>query len=156
MSPDLIPRFGVLIAFYASSLLLLTVGGNAFCRMVIYRWSGVSGPEAPARPTSWAAAQAQSSSRHKVHSGRVIGTLERLLIMLGITVDSWEVIVAVIALKTAGRVLRPGDDRVVAEYVLIGSLASILWAIGITMITLYADRTFGLNISAAALALKGD
>jgi hypothetical protein len=58
----------------------------------------------------------------------VIGILERLLIFLGLVASSWEILAGVVALKTVAR-YSDLDKQDKAEYFLIGSLASILWAV---------------------------
>jgi|GEM_PF-3188868 len=79
------------------------------------------------------------------HAGEYIGLLERTLIVAGLVLNNWEVILAVIALKTVAR----HDDlnkKIDAEYFLIGSLASISWAIGIAVLLLLYDHYLGLRV----------
>ncbi len=79
------------------------------------------------------------------HAGEIIGLLERTLIVAGLVLNNWEVILAVIALKTVAR----HDDlnkKIDAEYFLIGSLASISWAVGIAVLLLLYDRYLGLGM----------
>lgn len=141
------------VAVYAFSLVLLTWIGNHVCRLCL-KWSNLlpSGPAtlAPTEPATSTHAAPLSGS----HAGRWIGSLERVLIMIGLAAASWEVMVAVIALKTVAR-YQELDKRSEAEYFLVGSLASMLWAVLVTMFTLYYDRTFGLNLSGAILAIRG-
>jgi NADH:ubiquinone oxidoreductase subunit K len=76
------------------------------------------------------------------HAGEYIGLFERTLIVAGLVLNNWEVILAVIALKTVAR----HDDlnkKIDAEYFLIGSLASISWAIGIAVLLLLYDHYLG-------------
>jgi hypothetical protein len=58
---------------------------------------------------------------------------------------SWEVLAAVIALKTVAR-FKELDDRKFAEYFLAGSLFSILWAVVVTSLWLAYDRYAGLGV----------
>lgn len=137
---------------YAVALILLTWVGNHACRLCL-QWSALlpANPSpASAEFTPDAAAPVSGS-----HAGRWIGSLERLLIMLGLAANSWEVMVAVVALKTVAR-YQELDKRREAEYFLVGSLASILWAIIVTLLLLAYDREFGLNLSGSVLAIKGD
>lgn len=106
-----------LILYTAAALFLLTKGGNIFCRWVLF-FAGMRDLPSP-DPVSPAAA------------GRIIGSLERLIVAFGLAAGSWEVIAAVIALKTVAR-FKELDDKRFAEYFLIGSLCSLLWAATVT------------------------
>jgi len=126
------------IAVYLVAIITLTWGGNLFCRFVLHL-SGVRAvPDQKAdeqSPDPAAAAKA----------GRFIGSIERILILLGLAANSWEMLVAVIALKTVGR-YQELDKQIRAEYFLLGSLASILWAVFVGLVLLLYDRTIGLHI----------
>lgn len=79
------------------------------------------------------------------HAGEYIGLFERSLIVAGLVLNNWEVILAVIALKTVAR----HDDlnkKIDAEYFLIGSLASISWAIAIAVLLVLYDHHLGLGL----------
>ena len=78
-------------------------------------------------------------------AGRYIGLFERLLISLGIIVHQWEIIVAVIALKTVAR-YKEIDNQITAEYFLVGSLVSLLWAVLVTVALVIFDRDVGIGI----------
>lgn len=78
-------------------------------------------------------------------SGEYIGLLERSLIVVGLVLNNWEIILAVIALKTVAR-HEDLNKRIDAEYFLIGSFASILWAIGIAVLLVLYDHFLGLAI----------
>lgn len=112
------------------ALLILGTGGNLACK-VLFKLTGLAGPQ---------------SSSTSPKAGRVIGWLERLLIALGIISASWEVFAAVIALKTVSR-FKDLDDQIPAEYFLVGSLFSLVWAATITCTWLYVDRTYGRDVS---------
>ncbi|MCM2352592.1 MAG: hypothetical protein NDI63_03170 [Pseudobdellovibrio sp.] len=58
--------------------------------------------------------------------GRHIGSLERVLMAVGFYSHKWEIITAVVALKTLAR-FKQLDDKDFAEYFLIGSMASIIY-----------------------------
>jgi hypothetical protein len=73
---------------------------------------------------------AETGETITLRAGRVIGVLERLLIFVGLTASSWEILAGVVALKTVARYSKL-DEQNKAEYFLIGSLASILWAHGL-------------------------
>jgi hypothetical protein len=88
-------------------------------------------------------------------AGRMIGSLERAIILLGLAAGSWEIIAAVIALKTVGR-FKELDERLQAEYFLIGSLASIVWAGLVSLALLQFDGTLGFHIADLLRAAKPD
>ena len=67
-----------------------------------------------------------------------------MLVSLGVIVHHWEIIVAVIALKTVAR-YRELDNQITAEYFLIGSLVSLLWAVLVTVALLIFDRDVGVG-----------
>ena len=140
------------IAAYLVALAALTWGGNHVCRIFL-RWSGLL-PSDPATPSDPAVATADQSTApvSSSQAGRWIGPLERLLIALGLIANSWEVLVAVVALKTVAR-YQELDKRSEAEYFLVGSLTSLLWAILVTLLTIYYDRAFGLHVFDAIFTL---
>ena len=70
-------------------------------------------------------------------AGRVIGNLERSLIFLLILSGQTQNIGFLIAAKSVLRFGTVADDRKVSEYVIIGTLASVSWAIAATLITTY-------------------
>ncbi|GAM00828.1 hypothetical protein [Sphingomonas parapaucimobilis] len=81
-----------------------------------------------------------------VHSaGRWIGALERLILAVGIIAHSWEILAAVIALKTVAR-FKDMDERAFAEYFLVGSLFSIFWTMLVTGAWLAYDHKVGGDV----------
>ena len=119
------------IAAYAALALLLTLGGNFVCKWVL-RLSATSPPP-------------ETGEKITLRAGRVIGILERILIFAGLTVSSWEILAGVIALKTVARYSKL-DEQNRAEYFLIGSLASILWAVLVTVATVLFDERLGFRV----------
>jgi hypothetical protein len=119
------------IAAYVALALLLTLGGNFVCKWVL-RLSATAPPP-------------ETGEKITLRAGRVIGVLERILIFAGLTVSSWEILAGVIALKTVARYSKL-DEQNRAEYFLIGSLASILWAVLVTVATVLFDRRFGFRM----------
>lgn len=110
--------------------------GNYFCRLFV--WLSKSTSETEQQP------------QIGIKAGRYIGFLERALIVIGLLTNNWEVLVAVIAIKTVARYTKL-DDQVTAEYFMIGSLASILWAALMAGgLTVY-DRTVGYSLIEAFL-----
>ncbi|WP_228445730.1 hypothetical protein [Terricaulis silvestris] len=116
---------------YAVLLVFLTVGGNEFCKLVLKMSATKTPPE--------------TGEKVSLRAGRTIGILERLLVFLGLIASSWEILAAVIALKTVARYAKL-DDQNNAEYFLIGSLASILWAAAMTGLIVLFDRTWGFGV----------
>ena len=119
------------IAAYAALALLLTLGGNFVCKWVL-RLSETTAPP-------------ETGEKITLRAGRVIGVLERILIFAGLTVSSWEILAGVIALKTVARYSKL-DEQNRAEYFLIGSLASILWAVLVTVSAVLFDQHFGFRM----------
>jgi hypothetical protein len=122
---------GLQIAGYVALLALLTFGGNHACKWVL-RLSATQAPPEMGETIS-------------LRAGRVIGVLERLLIFVGLTASSWEILAGVVALKTVAR-YKKLDEQHKAEYFLIGSLTSILWAVVVTGLIALYDRNWGLGV----------
>jgi hypothetical protein len=115
---------------YLVLLPLLWQGGNRFSRLFLQASGSLPSP-----PTKL---------QLRVKAGRFIGILERSLIVIGIVMGSWEVILAVIAIKTVGR-YQELDDKDAAEYFLVGSLASILWAVVVAGLLAAYDDSWGFH-----------
>lgn len=128
------------LAYSGVALLLLTMTGNWACRLMV-NLIGL-------RDAMAGVAQSTAAA------GRYIGALERLVIAIGLVVHSWEAVAAVIALKTIAR-FKELDKQLPAEYFLVGSLFSLLWAIAVTTAWLAYDRHVGVNIAAAIVPLVG-
>ena len=78
-----------------------------------------------------------AATRHGLPGGgQVIGNLERGLIFLLMLTGQAQGIGFLIAAKSVLRFGTVGDDREVSEYVIIGTLASVGWAIAASMVTL--------------------
>ncbi|MBD8891771.1 hypothetical protein [Roseibium litorale] len=92
----------------------------------------------------------KEADKKELKAGRIIGGLERLLILTGLLLGKWEVLVAVIALKTTAR-YKELDKQIRAEYFLIGSLCSILWAVVIAVLLLLYDRLVGFGLFPSGL-----
>lgn len=58
--------------------------------------------------------------------GRHIGNLERILMAVGFYSNKWEIVTAVVALKTLAR-FKQLDNKDFAEYFLIGSMCSLIY-----------------------------
>lgn len=121
-----------------AALLALTSVGNLACR-ALFRLTGLAGTDA-------------GGSDGEAGAGRVIGSLERLVLAIGVVTQSWPVFAAVIALKSVAR-FKELDDKTFAEYFLVGSLFSILWAVVVTALWLWLDRLTGANLQDALAAI---
>ncbi|MBA4795611.1 MAG: hypothetical protein H2041_18290 [Phenylobacterium sp.] len=128
------------LAAAAVALLLLTWGGNLACQLLL-RWSGLRA----ARSAGAAADDAEAATAPRV--GRMIGHLERLAIAGGLVVGAWEVLVAVVALKSVAR-FKDLEEKLNAEYFLVGSLFSVLWAVLVTLAWRAYDARLGLDLAA--------
>lgn len=119
------------IAGYVVLAWLLTFGGNLVCKGVL-RLSATKPPP-------------ETGETITLRAGRMIGILERILIFMGLTASSWEILAGVVALKTVARYSNL-DEQNRAEYFLIGSLASILWAVVVTVAATLYDRDLGFGV----------
>lgn len=127
----------VAILLYPAALFTLTIGGNIVCRFAL-KFSGVR-------------LKSNDKNDSSAKAGRTIGSIERCLIVIGLIARSWEVLIAVIALKTVAR-YQELDKKIEAEYFLIGSLASILWAVIVTLALMALDATIGFKLVSALQA----
>lgn len=125
------------ILYNLVALVALTWGGNLACQLLL-RLSGMKA----AHPVSNGADRA----------GHIIGWLERLIIALGLVSHSWEVLAAVIALKTISR-FKDLDKTIPAEYFLIGSLFSVFWSLLIVGMWLVYDQRLGIDVRSRAARL---
>lgn len=82
-----------------------------------------------------------AATRHGLPGGgQVIGNLERGLIFLLMLSGQAQGIGFLIAAKSVLRFGTVGDDRAISEYVIIGTLASVGWAIAASLVTLLLLR----------------
>jgi hypothetical protein len=88
---------------------------------------------------------AKSAQSNSAQAGRIIGILERILMTVGILFDRWEILAAVIALKSVAR-FREMDEKDFAEYFLVGLLGSMLWTILIAGGWMLFDANIGIGI----------
>ncbi|MDO8408944.1 MAG: hypothetical protein Q7S93_02615 [Phenylobacterium sp.] len=138
MSAALLHSLGGAVA----ALLLLTWGGNLACKLLL-RWSGLSA----ARLAADAPLTETAPPVNEPRVGRVIGDLERLAIATGLLLGAWEVLVAVVALKSVAR-FKDLEEKLNAEYFLVGSLFSVLWAVFVTLAWRAYDGRWGLGLAA--------
>jgi hypothetical protein len=122
------------------TLVMLTLGGNLVFRLIMHLTNMKSAVSTVVAEPSIAKA------------GRYIGDVERLVIVAGLLSAKWEIIAAVIALKTIAR-YKDVDKTITSEYFLFGSLFSILWSMVIGVGWLAADHTYGSNLHKKVTAL---
>ena len=126
------------------ALFLLTLGGNWICGQ-LFKVTGLSA----------AIAQEPLAAPLSSHvAGRVIGVLERLILAAGIMFQRWEILAAVIALKSVAR-FKELEQRTFAEYFLVGSLFSVAWAMLLTFVWMAYDHQSGLDWRIKATRMIG-
>lgn len=130
------------LVYSAAGLFALTTLGN-----VAYRGlSALIGQ--PATPPN----EDDGTGSPDPRNGRVIGTLERLLLAAALLFESWPLVAAVIALKSVAR-FKALEQKVFAEYFLIGSFFSLLWALLITGAWLAYDQVYGIDLHSQMITL---
>lgn len=120
-------------AGYGLYLPLIWYAGNKFCRLV-FRLATVR-----------VGKRDETQEAQTLKAGRYIGLFERVLVTVGVVAEQWEILLAVIALKTVAR-YQELDKRITAEYFLVGSLASLFWALLVTGGLVAYDTRFGLRL----------
>ena len=121
LSPDAVPGLttaAVIVAAYAFN----GTGGAALVRGVLRRAALGSEPEAETP-----AGTAGSPGPREAARGRIIGILERMLLLTLVLVDQWGALGLVMAAKSIAR-FEDLKRRAFSEYYLIGTLASLLVA----------------------------
>jgi hypothetical protein len=108
---------GLLVSNEANHLLRLLLAGLRV------------GPAAAAGDNSDMAA----TDRREYNTGRVIGILERIIIYVAVLTDQIAAIGLVLAVKGLAR-FKEMDDRPFAEYVLVGTLLSLLLAVFVALL----------------------
>lgn len=125
-----------------TAIVALWWGGNAACRLLL-NLTGAKDATAGLTTTDTV-----------LKAGRVIGGLERCIIAIGLVCGVWEAVAAVIALKSIAR-FSEIDVKLSAEYFLVGSLFSMLWAILITSGWSVYDHAAGADLRAKLAAVVG-
>lgn len=155
-------RFVVSVAL---ALFLLSRVGNWLCGKILSRSGLIAAMQAKADHADAVAATAAAAATaanappapplRKDHPkvGSLIGTFERLLIAGGVLTGSWEILAAVVALKTVAR-FKELDEKLDAEYFLVGSLFSIVWAVLITFAWIGFDHFWGYDLLATLRTAK--
>ena len=140
------------VIYSGIAVFLLLRVGNDFCGWIL-RVTALQAAMEAKRATANNALAAAPSDRSPApppvvepRVGRLIGNLERGLLAFGILVGSWEVLAAIVALKTVAR-FKELDERLDAEYFLVGSLFSVAWGVAVTAAWIAYDRNFGANLS---------
>lgn len=86
-----------------------------------------------------------SKNKESDDNAKKIGFIERILYFIGIISQNWALITIVIVLKSIVR-YKEIDNQIKAEYFLIGSLLSLLFAIMISVIFIAFDKIHNLEI----------
>jgi hypothetical protein len=133
-------------AYSLVALVLLSWGGNLVCRWLL-RLTGL-------KPAAAEAPEPAEEETDTARAGRVIGSLERLIMAGGVLITRWEILAAVIALKSVSR-FKELNDKTFAEYFLVGSLCSLLWTILVALAWLGYDATLGVGLRETLLDLLG-
>jgi hypothetical protein len=108
---------GLLVSNEANHLLRLLLAGLRV------------GPAAAAGDSS----DMTAADRNEYNTGRVIGILERIIIYVAVLTDQIAAIGLVLAVKGLAR-FKEMDDRPFAEYVLVGTLLSLLLAVFVALL----------------------
>jgi|GEM_PF-6204059 len=142
------------LAAYPVLWFFLAIVGNQVCSALLKlsRIDSIGVPPRSAQPTEAATVTPTSRATTEPSAGAWIGALERSLILLGLAAGSWEVVTGVVALKAVAR-FKELDHRVGAEYFLVGSLVSLVWAILVSAAMLTFDKHCGFNLAAMAKAV---
>ncbi len=111
------------VAAVAAGLALNWKGGTAVVRRLLARYPEVVPKDA-------------GDSRHQYAMGRTIGCLERTLVFSLVLFGQWGALGFVIAAKSIAR-FKELDDKHFADYYLIGTLASMLVAVGTGILVRY-------------------
>lgn len=101
-------------AVYASAFVFAHHGGNAIVQRVLPE----DGPE---------------SDENDLEAGSLVGSLERWIVLVLGLAGLWESVALVLAAKSVAR-FEELKDRAFAEYFLVGTLASVLVAIGLVVV----------------------
>jgi len=149
--PTAIPLCGYMHAavYTISALVLLTGAGNWVCQ--VFSLTGLKDTGLKDTGLNDTAVTGGTAAHP---AGRIIGWLERSILAIGILSHRWEVLAAVIALKSVAR-FKDLDDQRFAEYFLVGSLFSVLWAIVITSGWMAYDYRYGIDIRSNVAKMLG-
>jgi len=79
------------------------------------------------------------------YNAEKIGFIERILFFIGIISQNWTLISIVVVFKTIAR-YKKIDEKMKAEYFLIGSLLSLLFAIVISFVFIAFDKIHNLGM----------
>lgn len=127
--------YGQLLALIAGGLAAVLLGGEVIGWLV--RPFAQQLPEREDRPAASRADRSDEPARGFPQGGRTIGYLERALIFLLVLVGQAGAVGFLVAAKSVFRFgeLRERSNRVEAEYILIGTLASFLWGLAVAHLT---------------------
>ncbi|WP_092311475.1 hypothetical protein [Brevundimonas viscosa] len=126
--------------------LLLTFTGNSVCRRILIHTGLQKARDDLLKASAPDKGEVvQDPASVTPGAGAWIGGLERMLIAVGLITGAWEILAAVIALKTVAR-FKEIDQQIHAEYFLVGSLFSIVWAFGVSHAWRLYDASVGPDL----------
>ncbi|NOX37319.1 MAG: hypothetical protein GXO78_07265 [Calditrichaeota bacterium] len=118
------PGIFFLAMWYFVGFLWMVWGGTAFVRAVLAPFSSD---------------RSGAISGEELQRGKVIGNLERLLIYLLIQMNMLGLITLTVGLKAVAR-FKKLEEKDFAEYFLIGTLSSLLFAVSLALVIKYLAR----------------
>ena len=110
----------------------LIVGMTLYCLGDLFIKGVLSG--IPRMDRSKDAEQNQAEDKEGNNAGQIIGWFERSLYLVGIYIGEWSIFAVVAAFKTIARYKILDEHKIKAEYFLVGSLASLIWAVACALL----------------------
>lgn len=123
------------VRVWGCGLLLVGIPGSIAVKTMIGVWDVGKGGEAASDAAEGPREDRDDGLRGRKNAGKWIGILERLFILIFILGGHWEGIGFLVVAKSILRFgeIKDSADRERAEYVLVGTLASYLWAVAVSM-----------------------
>ncbi|MGE4424005.1 MAG: DUF3307 domain-containing protein [Pseudodesulfovibrio sp.] len=123
------------VRVWGCGLLLVGIPGSLAVKTMIGIWDIGKGEEAGSGAAEGPREGKDDGVQGRKNAGKWIGILERLFILIFILGGHWEGIGFLVVAKSILRFgeIKDSADRERAEYVLVGTLASYLWAVAVSM-----------------------
>jgi hypothetical protein len=123
------------VRVWGCGLLLVGIPGSLAVKTMIGIWDAGKGEEAASNAAEGLQEGQDDGVEGRKNAGKWIGVLERLFILIFILGGHWEGIGFLVVAKSILRFgeIKDSADRERAEYVLVGTLASYLWAVAVSM-----------------------
>ena len=112
--------------FHLTALMWIVWGGTAFVRSILHPFASTQ----------------KTIPGEEWQRGKVIGNLERLLIYFLVQLNLPAMVTLIVGLKAVAR-FKQLEEREFAEYFLIGTLSSLLFALGIAFGAYYLAKALG-------------